>query len=253
MKRYICLALLTAVIGVSLASCAAVYNALGISGKGKELGTPDEDQMIPIPEGYYLTDEHALQLVYTGNDVECSYDVYICDAMSGEEEFLGMAYGLNRDTEKLTVPGYSDVRITLGLSYETDDTDEGEIVVTDESANGYGEAYEGKYAYFGTEWHALSADNTVYMTAGKYRNGSYCLIITIEDGSIGFVVKDADDVMLFEAGRKLSGDVSEVAFERGSSTIRFLKGVDSNGAFVDLVEVGGKSASAYAGRFYIVK
>ena len=253
MKRYICLALLAAVIGVSLVSCAGLYNALGIDGKGKELSTPDENQIIPIPEGYYLTDEHALQLVYTGNDVECSYDVYICDAMSGEEEFLGMAYGLDRDTEKLTVPGYSDVRITLGLSYETDDTDAGEIVVTDESANGYGEAYEGKYAYFGTEWHALSADNTVYMTAGKYRNGSYCLIITIEDGSIGFVVKDADDVVLFEAGRKLSGDVSEVAFERGSSTIRFLKGVDSNGAFVDLVEVGGKSASAYAGRFYIVK
>ena len=253
MKRYICLVLLTAVISVSLISCAAFYNAFGIGGKGRELSTPDEKQIIPIPEGYYLTDKHALQLVYTGNDVECSYDVYICDAASGEEVFLGMVYGLERDTAELTVPGYSDVRITLGLSYENSETEADIIVVKDESRSGYGEAYVGSYTYFGTDWHALSADNTVYMTAGKYRNGSYRLIITIEDGSIGFAVRDADDVVLFEASRKLSGDVSEVAFARGSSTIRFLKGVDSNGAFVDLVEVGGSSTSSYAGRFYIVK
>ena len=248
MKKFICFALLLALC-VSLCSCAVFYDAFGNGTKGKEISAPRDDYSIPFNEGYYLGDSYALQLVYTGNETEYSYDVYMCDAYTGGEAFLGMVYGLEADASEATVPGYSDVRVTLRLTYSPD---EGIILVTDESG-GYGEIYEGKYIYFGEKWQAISEDNAEYITSGTYRNGSYKIVVTVDEDSIDVSVRDADNIALFEGTQKTSGKVNSVAFAEGSSTIRFLKGVDDSGAFIDLVEAGGSITEAYSGRYYLSK
>lgn len=248
MKKFICFALLLALC-VSLCSCAVFYDAFGNGNKGKEISAPRDDYSIPFKEGYYLGDKYALQLVYTGNEAEYSYDVYMCDAYTGAEAFLGMVYGLEADASEATVPGYSDIRVTLRLTYSSE---EKIICVTDESG-GYGSSYDGEYIYYGEEWQVLSEDNADYLTSGTYRNGSYKIVVTVDEDSINISVRDADNIALFEGTQKTSGKVNTLAFAEGSSTIRFLKGVDANGAFIDLVEAGGSITEAYSGRYYISK
>ena len=248
MKKFICFALLLALC-VSLCSCAVFYDAFGNGNKGKEISAPRDDYSIPFKEGYYLGDKYALQLVYTGNEAEYSYDVYMCDAYTGAEAFLGMVYGLEADASEATVPGYSDIRVTLRLTYSSE---EKIIRVTDESG-GYGSSYDGEYIYYGEEWQVLSEDNADYLTSGTYRNGSYKIVVTVDEDSINISVRDADNIALFEGTQKTSGKVNTLAFAEGSSTIRFLKGVDANGAFIDLVEAGGRITEAYSGRYYISK
>lgn len=248
MKKFICFALLLALC-VSLCSCAVFYDAFGNGNKGKEISAPRDDYSIPFKEGYYLGDKYALQLVYTGNEAEYSYDVYMCDVYTGAEAFLGMVYGLEADASEATVPGYSDIRVTLRLTYSSE---EKIIRVTDESG-GYGSSYDGEYIYYGEEWQVLSEDNADYLTSGTYRNGSYKIVVTVNEDSINISVRDADNIALFEGTQKTSGKVNTLAFAEGSSTIRFLKGVDANGAFIDLVEAGGRITEAYSGRYYISK
>ena len=248
MKKFICFALLLALC-VSLCSCAVFYDAFGNGNKGKEISAPRDDYSIPFKEGYYLGDKYALQLVYTGNEAEYSYDVYMCDAYTGAEAFLGMVYGLEADASEATVPGYSDIRVTLRLTYSSE---EKIIRVTDESG-GYGSSYDGEYIYYGEEWQVLSEDNADYLTSGTYRNGSYKIVVTVNEDSINISVRDADNIALFEGTQKTSGKVNSLAFAEGSSTIRFLKGVDANGAFIDLVEAGGSITEAYSGRYYLSK
>lgn len=249
MKKFICFALLLALC-VSLCSCAVFYDAFGTGNKGKEISAPKDDYSIPFKEGYYLGEKYALQLVYTGNETEYSYDVYMCDIYSGSEAFIGMVYGLEANAEEAAVPGYSDVRVTLRLTYSPD---EGTVCITDESAGGYGEIYEGEYIYFGEKWQVISEDNAEYITSGTYRNGSYKIIVTVDEEKINVSVRDADNIALFEGTQKTSGKVISVAFAEGTSTIRFLKGVDSSGAFIDLVEAGGSITEAYSGRYYLSK
>lgn len=248
MKKFICFALLLALC-VSLCSCAVFYDAFGNGNKGKEISAPRDDYSIPFKEGYYLGDKYALQLVYTGNEAEYSYDVYMCDAYTGAEAFLGMVYGLEADASEATVPGYSDIRVTLRLTYSSE---EKIIRVTDESG-GYGSSYDGEYIYYGEEWQVLSEDNADYLTSGTYRNGSYKIVVTVNEDSINISVRDADNIALFEGTQKTSGKVNTLAFAEGASTIRFLKGVDANGAFIDLVEAGGSITEAYSGRYYLSK
>ena len=248
MKKFICFALLLALC-VSLCSCAVFYDAFGNGNKGKEISAPRDDYSIPFKEGYYLGDKYALKLVYNGNEAEYSYDVYMCDAYTGAEAFLGMVYGLEADASEATVPGYSDVRVTLRLTYSS----EKKIIrVTDESG-GYGSSYDGEYIYYGEEWQVLSEDNADYLTSGTYRNGSYKIVVTVDEDSINISVRDADNIALFEGTQKTSGKVNTLAFAEGASTIRFLKGVDANGAFIDLVEAGGSITEAYSGRYYLSK
>lgn len=207
----------------------------------------------PFKKGYYVGDGYTLNLVYVGNETECSYGVSVLDSESGDEAFFGLVYNVSEKANSLTVPGYNNRSAMLFVDKIEDDGDDCVVRITDMSEEGISAALCGDYKYEGVSWSPISDEDSDAIKPGTYVNGRYTLTVSDNNGEFSFYIADNDGTEMFHSVSRMGGDLRTVMLGEDNALHRFAKVHNADGIYIEVSIIGYYTECDYLGNFKLVE